>query len=66
MNMKMMSGRISYDSLVLIPYPSQRQCESSFDELIGIYQTEEKAYDEKAFYDNMNLNYSHYVEERYI
>lgn len=40
---------------------------SPFDELVGIYRTEEKAYTEKAFYDNMNLNYySHYVEERYI
>lgn len=37
-----------------------------FNELIGIYQTEEEAYAEKTFYDNMNLNYSHYIEERYI
>ena len=48
--------RIHHDSNVKAPY----------DELVGIYQTEEKAYDEKAFYDNMNLNYSHYVEERCI
>jgi hypothetical protein len=37
-----------------------------FNELIGIYQTEEEAYAEKTFYDSMNLNYSHYIEERYI